>query len=448
METHSATPDDHDEADFERWLIEKSFSMLDPMCRIGLMVTVALLVVVDPLLHWHGIWGDRPEHGHLVAWHACAFLYFLVHWLAARTGGSHLVRKNVLVAFFVSGAALFCYFAFTSWMLGGDLSTYAIFLLSMVCVFGFPGMLRTVINLVATGALVAAILLLDDRGVFYSSGAAVNLVALALVSFLIDRYLMRLSLALYTEKRLVEHERARADRVLYNALPVSIADELKNHNMVKAEKYQRTAVLFADIVGFTAFSATRSPDVVVRVLNEVFSEFDTLVDQHGVEKIKTIGDAYMVVGKGQLAAVARLALEMQEAMARYSQRHGYSLGIRCGIHVGPIIAGVIGLKRFLYDVWGDTVNTASRMESTGESGRVQVSEEVVQSLDDSFAFEARGPIAVKGKGTMCTYFLLHAGQGQPLQAATRGAKASGAKSWAGGESEIPSGPPGYGGCAG
>lgn len=418
METHAAAADNHDEADFERWLIGKSFSMLEPMCRIGLMVTAALLLVVDPLLHWHGIWGGRPEHAQLVVWHGCAFLYFLVHWLAARTGGSHLVRKNVLVAFFVAGAAMFSYFAFTSWMLGGDLSTYAIFLMSMVCVFGFPGMLRTVINLVATGALVAAILLLDERTIFYSSGAAVNLVALALVSFLIDRYLMRLSLALYTEKRLVEHERARADRVLYNALPVSIADELKNNNMVKAEKFQRTAVLFADIVGFTAFSASRSPDVVVRVLNEVFSEFDTLVDRHGVEKIKTIGDAYMVVGKGQLPAVARLALDMQEAMARYSHRHGYALGIRCGIHVGPIVAGVIGLKRFLYDVWGDTVNTASRMESTGEHGRVQVSEEVYEALGDSFAFEARGPVTVKGKGTMKTYFLLGSRVGDPHTPAT------------------------------
>ncbi len=396
------------EDSFERWLTSKSFSMLAPMCVMGLLVVLVMLLVVDPVLHRTGVWGGNPQHFYLVIWHGCAVLYFLVFLVATRAGTTHAARTRVLVAFFVAGAALFSWFAFISWTLSGDLSTYAIFLLAMVCVFCFPGHLRKVLNIVSAAALVALIFWLDDRGTFYTSGAAINLVALTIVSLLIDGFLMNLNRALYREKRLVEYERARADRVLYNALPMSIANELKNNNVVKAEKYQRMTVLFVDIAGFTKFSATRAPDVVVQILNDIFSEFDALVDRYDVEKIKTIGDAYMVVGKGNVSSVANLAIEMLGNMDAYNQRNGFDLAIRCGIHVGPTVAGVIGLKRFLYDVWGDAVNTASRMESMGEAGRIHVSEDVFKALENQFAFEARGEIDVKGKGFMRTYFLLGA----------------------------------------
>jgi len=218
---------------------------------------------------------------------------------------------------------------------------------------------------------------------------------------------MRLNRALYREKCRVEFERARADQVLYNALPVSIANELKYNNVVKAERYARMAVLFVDIAGFTGFSANRSPDSVVRILNDIFCGFDQLVDRYDAEKIKTIGDAYMVVGKGNVSEIASLALEMLDSMHAYNRRSGFELALRCGIHVGPTVAGVIGLKRFLYDVWGDAVNMASRMESMGEAGRVHVSEDVYEELAGSFAFESRGEMEVKGKGLLRTYFLQH-----------------------------------------
>lgn len=155
-------------------------------------------------------------------------------------------------------------------MLSGDLSTYAIFLLTMVCVFGFPGYLRKLLNVVSTTVLILTISWFDKEQTFQNNGAVINLVALALASLLIDGYLMNLNRALYREKRQVEYERARADRVLYNALPMSIANELKNNNVVKAEKYQRMAVLFVDIVGFTGFSAARAPDAVVQGLERGF----------------------------------------------------------------------------------------------------------------------------------------------------------------------------------
>ena len=391
---------------FRRWLIAKSFSMLVPMCRLGLIVVLIMLAAVDPVLHFVGIWGGHPQHVYLVIWHTCTAVYFGVFLWAARFGTSHTARKRLLMAFFFVGAVLFSWFAFISWSLSGDLSIYAIFMLAMVCVFGFPGPLRKALNVIGALAVMLAIFWFDQRGIFYSSGAAMNLAALTVVSLLIDSFLMKLNRALYREKRLVEYERARADRVLYNALPVSIANELKNNNVVKAEKYQRMTVLFVDISGFTRFSATRPPDVVVQVLNDIFSGFDALVDRYDVEKIKTIGDAYMVVGKGNESAVADLSIEMLVSMHAYRTRTGLELAIRCGIHVGPTVAGVIGLKRFLYDVWGDAVNTASRMESMGEAGKIHVSEDVFKALDPDFEFEPRGELDVKGKGPMRTYFLL------------------------------------------
>lgn len=403
--TRRVIPGDESNA-FAQWLVAKSFMMLAPMSLVGLVVVSCMLLLIDPVLYAAGIWGGHTQHGFLVAWHICAAVLFALFLAATRLGSSHRRRTVILAAFFVASAMLFSWFAFISWMLSGDLSTYAIFLLTMACVFCFPGQLRKVLVVGSTLSVIFFIFLLDQRDTFHTSGAAINLIALAIVAILLDGFLIRLNLALFREKRLVEYERARADRVLYNALPASIADELKANNIVKAERFPRMAVLFADIAGFTEFSATRTPDELVQVLNEIFSSFDHLVDHYSVEKIKTIGDAYMVIGKDGGAAVARLAIDMLARMQVYNQHHGHALQLRCGMHIGPTVAGVIGLKRFLYDVWGDAVNLASRMESTGVPGRIHVSEEVFQQLAHEFAFESRGLIEVRGKGHMVTYFLL------------------------------------------
>ncbi len=396
----------NDEIDFERWLIARSFQMLIPLCRLGLLVATLMLLVVDPLLFANGTWGDKPQHIHLLAWHACAGLYFATFLGLAPRLTNHLARKRCLAVWMALSAALFTWFGFISWVLSGDMSTYAIFLLTMVCVFSYPGLLRKALGLASTTSLLVSVLWFDGSSMFYTSGAAINLVALAVVALLLDAHLMAMSRALYDEKRLVELERARADAVLFNAFPVPVANELKRRNTVAAQKHDRVAVLFVDIVGFTHFSATHPPDTVLRVLDAVFSEFDALVDRHGVEKIKTIGDAYMVIAKDAVSPVAELALDMLTAVADYNRRSGHTLAIRAGMHVGPAITGVIGVKRLHYDVWGDAVNIASRMESTGQPGKVQVSAAVWQLLRRQHRFECRGTIAVKGKEPMCTFFLL------------------------------------------
>ena len=202
-------------------------------------------------------------------------------------------------------------------------------------------------------------------------------------------------------------ERALAERLLLNVLPAEVADELKETGSTTARHYDGISVLFADIVGFTPLSASMEPEEMVNQLNDVFTYFDTLAEQYGVEKIRAIGDNYLVAAgvpvprDDHAEALAGMALDMLE----YSQQG--LLSFRIGINSGPAVAGVIGTKKFQYDIWGDTVNTASRMESHGEPGRIQISEATYQQIKDDFDTTLRGPIQVKGKGTLTTWYLEH-----------------------------------------
>ncbi|NET53308.1 MAG: adenylate/guanylate cyclase domain-containing protein, partial [Merismopedia sp. SIO2A8] len=179
-----------------------------------------------------------------------------------------------------------------------------------------------------------------------------------------------------------------------------------------AEQFEDITILFADIVGFTPLSARLEPIELVNLLNQVFSRFDDLADELGLEKIKTIGDAYMVAAglpvpqTDHAERIAKMALAMREAIAQFQEQLGEAVQIRIGINTGHVVAGVIGTKKFIYDLWGDAVNVASRMESSGEPGRIQVTANTYERLKDQFEFEHRGAIAVKGKGQMTTYWLV------------------------------------------
>lgn len=206
-------------------------------------------------------------------------------------------------------------------------------------------------------------------------------------------------------------EKEKSEQLLLNILPQPIAARLKQQKGTIADHFAEATVLFADIVDFTRLSTELSPQSLVVMLNEIFSTFDSLADQHGLEKIKTIGDAYMVVGglpehrQDHAAAIAQMALDMQTAIESFSQKHERPFKMRIGINTGPVIAGVIGRKKFIYDLWGDTVNIASRMESTGLAGKIQVTEATYNVLKDRFSFDCRGEIFVKGKGLMTVYLM-------------------------------------------
>jgi len=206
-------------------------------------------------------------------------------------------------------------------------------------------------------------------------------------------------------------EQARTERLLLNILPAPIAERLKHDEGTLADGFAEVTILFADIVGFTQLSARIEPDELVALLNRVFSEFDALAEKHDLEKIKTIGDCYMVAGglpephADHAAAVAEMALDMRDAIAGLEPPGGGRLDIRVGLNTGPVVAGVIGRKKFIYDLWGDAVNTASRMESHGKPSAIHVTESTHAALADRYLFEDRGTIEVKGKGPMHTYFL-------------------------------------------
>ena len=218
-----------------------------------------------------------------------------------------------------------------------------------------------------------------------------------------------------TERKQAEdalrEEQEKSEKLLLNILPKAIAERLKKNETTIAEYFPEVTVLFADIVGFTHLATVMPPIDLVELLNKIFSGFDVLCDRHGLEKIKTIGDAYMVVGglpaprADHAEAIAQMAIDMQQAITEFSDMHDRDFSIRIGINSGPVVAGVIGIKKFIYDLWGDTVNTASRMESHGLPGRIQVTSATKQRLQDKFLFESRGTIEVKGKGEMITYFI-------------------------------------------
>jgi len=215
----------------------------------------------------------------------------------------------------------------------------------------------------------------------------------------------------FLTNRQLDAERMRANGLIETLFPARIAERLKAGEKIIAESHGEASVLFSDLVGFTTLTEKLSPGQLVEVLNDYFSMLDRLTEKHGVEKIKTIGDAYMVVsglsemGRNTAEHIADFALEMREAIQRYAEQHNFPLALRIGISTGQVISGVIGLKKPSFDLWGETVNLASRMESHSEPGQIQVSETTYWRLHERYELTCRGGIEVKGLGRVETYFL-------------------------------------------
>ena len=213
-----------------------------------------------------------------------------------------------------------------------------------------------------------------------------------------------------TEKILLEEQR-KSERLVLNILPRAIAEQLKYAPGAIAERFDDVSILFADLVDFTRLAGEMRPVELVGLLNEIVSEFDELVEHHGLEKIKTIGDAYMAVGglpsplDNHPQAIANLAIDMQDTITRFGEGRDLRLSLRIGINTGPVIAGTIGRMKYAYDLWGDAVNVASRMESYGETGKIHVNEDTYLRIKDRYDFTPRGKVPIKGKGLLDTYWL-------------------------------------------
>jgi guanylate cyclase len=256
---------------------------------------------------------------------------------------------------------------------------------------------------------------LSTRPALFPQGLSVAMIVLNICGLTTAAYVL---LAFFVDRgardrAALAQERERSDALLRNVLPDPIAERLKRGEEFIADRLESVTVLFADVVGFTQRVASMPPDRVVALLDRVFRAFDTLADAEGLEKIKTIGDAYMVVGgapgptPGHADAVARVALAMLDAV----EGVGDGLQVRIGIDTGPVVAGVIGHRKFSYDLWGDTVNTASRMESHGVPGRIQMTARAAAALGPGFDVERRGVVDVKGKGPLETFFLRRPARG-------------------------------------
>jgi class 3 adenylate cyclase/CheY-like chemotaxis protein len=218
-------------------------------------------------------------------------------------------------------------------------------------------------------------------------------------------------LELQREKEMLHIEQMKSEKLMLNILPKPIADRLKRGEKNIAGSYPEVTVLFSDLVGFTKMSATKTAPELVKLLNDIFSRFDKRAELLGLEKIKTIGDAYMAVGglpiprSDHAEIVADMALGMYQDLAEFNQANQQEIQMRIGIHSGPVVAGVIGFTKFSYDLWGNTVNTASRMESTSENGRIQVSAITHELLKKHFVLEERELIECKGLGPMLTSYV-------------------------------------------
>jgi adenylate cyclase len=307
------------------------------------------------------------------------------------------------------------------WSLGGFRTGSAVALWAVTAPLGallFVGARQAVpwfvafVGLVAFSGAVDPVLfarVLEIPGIVAVVLFVMNFVGVTTTAFALLEYFVRAREQALAALKL---EQAKSERLLLNVLPEPVARRLKDHEGVIADACPGVTVLFADIVGFTPLSERLSAADLVALLDRVFARWDQLAADHGVEKIKTIGDAYMVAGgiplprEDHADAVAEMALAMGPEFSRLASETGHALQVRIGIDTGPVVAGVIGRAKFIYDLWGDTVNTASRMESYAPPGTIQVTERIFQCLQGRYEFHPRETIDVKGKGPMSTYLLV------------------------------------------
>lgn len=324
----------------------------------------------------------------------------------------------------IIAALAFVFFAFVSltivgWQVGTDSGIQFYYLVSAslaVLVLGVEHVvLASVVVAIGAGLTIASQFLVPgDTGIqprwLVNAGFVITTVSACVMIFATVWYAMR---EVSRAEAAMEFEYLRSEALLANILPATIAARLKDPARgVIADRYDDASILFADIAGFTERASQIPPAELVRFLDRLYTTFDRLVDKHGLEKIKTTGDSYMVVSgvpedrPDHVEALANLALDMAKAVRDLRDPNGQPVPLRMGMAAGPVVAGVVGARRFFYDVWGDAVNVASRMETTDPEGRIQVPQDVYDRLRDRFILEERGDVDVKGKGLMHTWYLV------------------------------------------
>lgn len=372
-------------------------------CAVGFPVALSSHVLLVVLF---GVWGVTE----MAFFNAGSILFWILMLV--------FVRRHIQLTLLLGFVEIILHSACCVHFVGWEFSAQYTLLPALIGALLLSGRrwLPHLTGLALIGAFIALYVLSRGQQPIYALsrtalllGAVINM---ALVGFALTAAIS-LSYVQIAEKAelALEREYARSEALLHNVLPDTIAHQLKDNPEKIADGFPQASVLFADLVNFTTFAAALSPERLVSVLGALFSGFDEALERLGAEKIKTIGDAYMAaagvpVPRADHAEVlVRLGVEMQRQIAAYNREHGSDLLLRIGIHSGPVVAGVIGKKRFLYDLWGDSVNTASRMESHGVPGEIQISDATRALLGPCWICEDRGRIEIKGKGKMRTWLV-------------------------------------------
>jgi adenylate cyclase len=390
------------DAAFRCWLAHRSWCLSVRYCKVvALLLPPAALATDLPLLR-RGTQGVEW----LAGWQFSAELVCLAVLLADRWWPAVRGREGPLYTFCAVFIGLCAWIGAVDGAIRGDFSIYAAGLTFGAAVAATPRRMRQPLYAATLLVLAVPVWQRDGGDPVLVVSALVNPFCVIVLCLWLDRFTYSRDLALYRQTQRAHMERARADALLHNVLPLAVAEELKRDRRIAARKFERLGVLFADIAGFTRYAKRLPPDALLVMLDEIFTSFDALVERHGVEKIKTIGDAYMAVADAGVPALCQLALDLRDALERYNRANGTQLAMRIGIHVGPAVAGVLGTKRFLYDVWGDTVNVASRVESAGRAGGILVTDAVVKQAAPAYLFAGRGLIDLQGRGRMLTYWLV------------------------------------------
>lgn len=379
-------------------------------------LNLVALVGYDLPLYLGGLYDQYRMYTHLLIWRI-ANIAMLSLWLAAairlgRTPTQDAARRMTLIA--IPIALLLCvWHGALSQMLSNDVSIYALVVLVVAGLIVTPSRRKLIVYPVSLAVLMISVVLINPNPlVVYAVG--VNSFCLTACAMLADQVWYRAAVRNFVLRKTLTEERGRADNLLRNIMPDAVVDRLKRGESHVVEFHDEVSVIFADVADFTRMSSELSPQRLISILEMLFKAFDDIADQCGVEKIKTVGDAYMAAAGVPAAVadhadrVARMALAMMAACDRLRAESGYPLNLRVGIATGPAISGVIAQKKFAFDLWGDTVNMASRMETSGVAGRIHVTDAFRQALGDRYRFEQRGILDVKGKakGVTPSYFLV------------------------------------------
>jgi class 3 adenylate cyclase len=401
--------------EFEVTTYQQAASRLAWLAILALMINLPLFALVDLRAWTAGHWAGQPAHERIFWWRIAVVALFTIYYIAWRFGGlGDAGRKAAAWGMVVGMLVLGTLFTLSIQTLIHDVSIYALVLFLLAGVFPMPGWGKPVLYGTALMGLLAGLRwATPDTNMFLE--IIVNAVCCTIVVVIVDRLVLNSHRMNFVHGKIIEEDRGKSDRLLRNVLPDDVVRRLRESpGDTIVQFHGEVSVLFADVAGFTQMSMKLPASDLIRFLDRLFLAFDEAAERLGIEKIKTIGDAYMAACGVPLSVddhaerIAELALEMQRIIIRFDTDGDLPLALRIGIHTGPVIAGVIGRKKFCYDLWGDTVNTASRLESHGAPGRIHVSEQVYHHLKGRFAFESRGEVAVRSKGTMQTYFLLGA----------------------------------------